>query len=110
MTEEEKALVPAWRLRAFVSEHLRGGCKILSQGSECKCALCDLDRLYSALRWYGDEAAALAVNMTAKKDMAMLASVHVLALDAGKRAVDAVGPNDPNSGAARGPIAGGPLE
>ena len=93
MTEEEKALIPAWRLRAFVSEHLHGGCRILSQGSECKCPLCDLDRLYSALRWYGDEATALAANMTAKKDMAVLASVQVLALDAGKRTTDALGPN-----------------
>ena len=42
--------------------------------------------LRDALTWYGEEAAALAVNMTAKNDMAVLASVHVLALDAGKRA------------------------
>lgn len=93
MTDEEKALVPVWRLRSFVSQYLQGGCKILSQGSECKCPLCDLDRLYDALRWYGDEAVALAANMTAKRDMAVLASAQVLALDAGKRTADALGPN-----------------
>ena len=93
MTDEENKLIPAWRLRAFVSEHLHGGCKVLSQGSACECPLCDLDRMYDALRWYGDEAAALAVNLAAKKDMAILASVQVLALDAGKRADDALGSN-----------------
>ena len=43
-------------------------------------------RLREALCWYRDEAVALAANMTAKHDMAVLASVNVLALDAGKRA------------------------
>jgi hypothetical protein len=94
MTDEEKKLIPAWRLRAFVSEHLHGGCKVLSQGSVCECPLCDLDRLYDALRWYGDEAEALAANLAAKKDMAILASV----LDAGKRTANALGSNVKVSG------------
>lgn len=46
------------------------------------------DILRAALEWYATEARALAENMTAKKDMAVLASVNVLALDAGKRASD----------------------
>jgi hypothetical protein len=82
---------PAQRLRVFVREHLQGGCKILSQGSECTCPLCDIERMSEALRWYGDEAYALSSNMNMQKDMAILASVQVLALDAGKRATDAVG-------------------
>lgn len=93
MTDEKKALLPAWRLRAFVRKHLHGGCRILSQGNDCKCPLCDLDRLHDALRWYEDEARALATNLTAKKDMAILASVQVLALDAGKRSTDVLGSN-----------------
>jgi hypothetical protein len=43
-----------------------------------------------ALEWYATEARALAENMAAKHDMAVLASVNVLALDAGKRANDAL--------------------
>jgi len=48
------------------------------------------DELLAALCWYGDEAKAIAANMLAKKDSAVLASVHVLALDAGKRASTAI--------------------
>ena len=91
--DTEKLHLPGWRLRAFVRQNLGGQCKVISLGAECQCALCDLERMYDALRWYGDEAAALAANMTAKRDMAVLASVQVLALDAGKRTDDLVGPN-----------------
>jgi hypothetical protein len=35
------------RLRSFVSDHIHGGCKILSQGDDCTCLLCDLDRVYA---------------------------------------------------------------
>lgn len=37
------------RLRAFVREQQTGGCKVLSQGESCQCALCDLDRMAAAL-------------------------------------------------------------
>jgi hypothetical protein len=33
------------RLKAFIREHIRGGCRIISQGDACQCPLCDLDRL-----------------------------------------------------------------
>ena len=39
---QEKALV---RLKNFVRAHNRGGCKMLSKGDECDCALCDIDYL-----------------------------------------------------------------
>lgn len=38
------------RLRAFVREHLHGKCKVFSLGDDCKCPLCDLDRLCEELR------------------------------------------------------------
>ncbi len=38
------------------------------------------------LRWYGDEANAIARNVMAKNTSAMMASMQVLALDGGKRA------------------------
>ena len=38
------------RLRAFVMEHLHGQCKIISQGGNCTCLLCDLDRLCDEVR------------------------------------------------------------
>ena len=62
---------------------LLGGTDDLSQS-----LIDEIEQLREALRWYGDEAAALATNMAAKKDMAVLASVQVLALDTGKRAND----------------------
>ena len=93
MTHEEKTLLPGWRLREFVRQNLNGGCKIISLGADCCCPLCDLERMYAALRWYGDEADALAKNMIEKRDTAVLASVQVLALDAGKRVNDLVGSN-----------------
>lgn len=37
------------QLRAFASEHLAGGCKMLSLGSACKCNLCAVDNLASAI-------------------------------------------------------------
>lgn len=55
------------------------------QHGECAA---EIARLTTALEWYAAEARALAENMAAKKDMAVLASVNVLALDAGKRASD----------------------
>ena len=33
------------KLRTFVREHLRGKCRVLSQGSACTCPLCELDSL-----------------------------------------------------------------
>ena len=46
------------------------------------------------LAWYGDEANAIARNVLAKNTAAMMASMQVLALDAGKRAAKFVsGPN-----------------
>lgn len=36
------------RLREFIRDHLHGRCRIFSQGSECKCALCDFDRIREA--------------------------------------------------------------
>ena len=39
----------ATRLRAFAREHLHGGCRILSLGSECVCPLCDIDLIEDAL-------------------------------------------------------------
>lgn len=45
-----------------------------------------------ALEWYGDQACALARYMTDKppKTDGMMACVHALSLDAGKRAADAL--------------------
>ena len=83
--------LPAVRLRAFINARLAGQCKMLSSGSECTCALCDLDRLSAALRWYEDEARAIATNMPAGREMALYASVNVLCLDAGKRSLDVLG-------------------
>lgn len=76
--------MPEKRLRNFISAHAKDGCKILSVGKDCKCPLCDLDRILNVLRWYGEEAEAIARN--ANKDYALMSSVHVLMLDAGKRA------------------------
>ena len=66
------------RAEYWKAEHLAGN----EQLAECQARE---KVLRDALTWYGEEAVALAVNMTAKNDMAILASVHVLALDAGKR-------------------------
>jgi hypothetical protein len=38
-------LPSADRLRAFIREKAPGGCKLLSQGTDCTCLLCDVDRL-----------------------------------------------------------------
>ena len=49
----------------------------------------ELKEARAALRWYADEAEAIAKHLQEKRDTALLASVQVLALDAGKRARDA---------------------
>lgn len=45
-----------------------------------------LEAAEEALIWYGDEAAAIKKNLAEAKDQALMASVHILALDGGKRA------------------------
>lgn len=37
------------RLREWISTRMFGGCRILSQGSYCICALCDFDRIVEKL-------------------------------------------------------------
>lgn len=51
----------------------------------------DAERMRVALRWYGAEAESIARNMQTKppRPEACLASLTVLSLDAGKRAIDA---------------------
>lgn len=44
MTKSDKSVT---RLAAFIREHVRGGCRILTMGDACPCLLCDLDRLAS---------------------------------------------------------------
>lgn len=77
---------PQERLIEFVRTHQIGGCKILSQGDSCICPLCDISKISDELRWYRDEAAALAYHFKKGNDLVILASLHVLVLDAGKRA------------------------
>jgi len=36
---------PDGRLQMFIRAHQVGGCRKFSAGNDCKCALCDLDRL-----------------------------------------------------------------
>lgn len=38
------------QLRTFVREHKPGGCKLLSKGDACPCALCAIDKLAAAIR------------------------------------------------------------
>ena len=85
---------PVGRLRQFIGDRIQGGCKILSEGENCKCPLCDLDRIQTALNWYKDEVVAISMNIVQKKDMAVLASVNVLSLDAGKRITELLGHNN----------------
>ena len=33
------------RLLAFIDAHQKGGCRVVSRGKACECALCDLDRM-----------------------------------------------------------------
>jgi hypothetical protein len=40
---------PAKRLNAFVRQNLNGGCRVFSVGTDCKCALCDLELILDAL-------------------------------------------------------------
>lgn len=97
--------IPAHRLRALIDPLVQGQCKILSLGPACTCPLCDLDKLYDALRWYEGEAVAIHKNMIAKHDMAVLASVNVLSLDNGKRSLDVLGPVYESTCASAGPEA-----
>jgi hypothetical protein len=54
----------------------------------------EIARLRAALAWYGDEAAALSKHMASgAHTQAVLASLTVLSLDAGRRAAAALGPN-----------------
>jgi hypothetical protein len=46
--------------------------------------------LRETVAWYADEARAISQNMLAKQDIAVLASVQVLSLDAGSRAEKAL--------------------
>lgn len=74
------------RLRAVIRATVQGGCKITSQGEQCLCPLCDLDRIAAALGWYRDYAAALNRDLRGNKTDAVMASMTALSLDAGKRA------------------------
>ncbi len=92
-TPEENLNTPMGRLRNFAQTHDRGQCKILSEGENCKCPLCDLNRIQEVLNWYKEEAVAISVNLIQQKDTAVLASVNVLALDSGKRVNEILGDN-----------------
>lgn len=86
---------PAWRLRGFITSHMQGGCRMLSIGSACTCPLCDLGRLYDALRWYESEAKSIQKHQGSaahSAPSALLASMTVLGLDGGRRAEEALGP------------------
>lgn len=73
------------RLLKFIQEKKPGGsCKMFSLGNSCECPLCDYDKIISALSWYAKEAVAISKNFDKNSD-AVLASVVVLKLDAGKR-------------------------
>lgn len=73
------------RLLKFIQDKMTpGSCRILSQGDSCKCPLCDYDNIIAALDWYGCEAKSIAKHFD-KNPEAVLASVTVLKLDAGKR-------------------------
>ncbi len=74
------------RLKEFIQSHILGECKIISQGRNCKCPLCDLDRICDELSWYGGEAMAIQRHLQIKNTDAVMAVVTVLSLDAGKRA------------------------
>lgn len=88
---EDDLNLPIGRLRKFIKDNLNGQFKIISEGSECKCPICDLNRLQEALEWYRDEAKAISMNMALMKDMAVLASINVLLLDDGKKANNVLG-------------------
>ena len=77
------------KLRDFIREHQKGGCKVISEGLECQCPLCALDRIIARLHWYGEIAGSLARYGAAKKDQAMLACITELMLDAGRKAFGA---------------------
>jgi hypothetical protein len=48
---EHDALI---RLLTFARKHTAGGCKVFSLGDDCLCPLCDIERLYDALKERGD--------------------------------------------------------
>ena len=77
-----------YKLKEWISSRIDGGCKSLSQGSDCICPLCNLDKIYDVLQWYATEANAINKNMIAAKDFALLASMNVLGLDGGTRAIN----------------------
>jgi hypothetical protein len=54
--------------------------------------------LRETVAWYADEARAISQNMLAKQDIAVLASVQVLSLDAGSRAEKALAATQDLSG------------
>lgn len=73
------------RLLKFIQEKRPlGGCRCISLGHKCECPQCDYDKIIAALDWYGCEAKAIAKHFD-KNPEAVLASVTVLKLDAGKR-------------------------
>ena len=72
------------RLKKFIQDNQHGGCKILSQGDDCECPLCDFDRIISALHWYGDYVGGIAKDFD-KNTEGILAAMTVFKLDAGKR-------------------------
>lgn len=49
MSEAAELIAAQDRLREFISDHLRGQCKVFSQGDACQCALCDFDRMRAAI-------------------------------------------------------------
>ena len=75
-------------LRQFVVENKKpGGCKVLSEGSDCSCPLCDLNSIREVLDWYRDYVSVMSRDLKKKSSMdAAMASVTVLSLDAGQRA------------------------
>ena len=60
--------------------------RLANQDDECVLLLKERDALREALRWYADEAEAIARHVLAQKTTAVMASMQVLALDAGRRA------------------------
>jgi hypothetical protein len=76
-----------WRLREFIGQHLEGKCRILSIGDFCHCPRCDLDRVYEALLWYGEQATAMARYLKDPNTVAgTIAVAHALSNDKGSRA------------------------
>jgi hypothetical protein len=51
---DEELEIATTRLRGFIESRLEGKCRIISEGHECKCALCDFDRMRAAIRGIKD--------------------------------------------------------